>query len=182
MTTVVARSTTPVDPPLPPERRLRVLLFRAAPLRDEPDRLLAEPDVLRLAVLPRLAVAPLRAAPRFVAARLVVLRFAAPFAPARFAVLRLAAPPVLRPRDADLDADFRAPVPLFFAAERRVLDALLAPEREDDDRLLVLPERFRAPPARELPVLLLERPAERVPLLRFELLRDDFVAMCGLLR
>jgi hypothetical protein len=46
-------------------------------------------------------------------------------------------------------------------------------------------ERLRAPPVlppvREPPVLLFERPLDRLPLL-FALLRDDFVAMCGLLR
>jgi hypothetical protein len=77
----------------------------------------------------------------------------------RLAEDRLAAP--------DFDADFRALDPLFFAPARRV-----------DERLLLAPPddaRLRAPPAPPL-----ERPLERLPLF-FALLRDDFVAMCGLL-
>jgi len=125
--------------------------------------------MLRLAVLPRFAAEPPRAVPRLAVDRFAVERFADErLAPARFAPPRLAA--VLRPRD-DFDADLRALEP-----ERRELDALFAPEREDE-RLDAPPdERLRAPPE------LLFRPAERVPLLRFVLLRDVFVAMCGLLR
>ena len=135
--------------------------------------------VPRLAVAPRLAAVPRFAAPRFAVLLFAVLRFAAP----RLAVLAEPAP-----RARDVEADLRAPdAAPFFAAERRDVEALLAPARPDDARLallLLLPpdvERLRALDARLVPVLLFERPLDRLPLL-LALLRDDFVAMCGLLR
>jgi hypothetical protein len=115
------------------------------------------------------------------------------FAVLRLAPLRFAVVPLpLRARDEDVDFRALDPELLFFAVERRPPDALFAPARPDDERLLPLllvlldDERLRAlvPLARVPPVLLFERPVERVPLLLLLalLLRDDFVAMCGLLR
>jgi hypothetical protein len=148
--------------------------------------------VLFLAVL--FFAAPCLAAPREAVDFLAVLFLAAPreavlfFAVDFLAVLFLAAAP--RARVAP-EADLRAPpaAPLFFAAGRRADDALFAPARLAGARLVALlpddDDRFRAPPVvppeREPPVLLFERPLDRLPLL-FALLRDDFVAMCGLLR
>jgi hypothetical protein len=170
---------TPVAPRLaaaprfaadPPRFAALPCFFAALPCLAAPLRFAVLPP-LRLAAVPplRLAAAP---------PRLAALREAAPF----FATLRFAAPPVLPPRERDVDAALRAPdaEPLFFAAGRRSDDALFAPARPVDARLVLVPlddERLRAPP-----VLLLERPLDRLPLLFALLLRDDFVAMCGLLR
>ena len=171
--------------PVEPRFVLAARLVAAPPVLAAPVRLAA--PVLRLAVLvPRLAAVPrLVAVPRFAAPLLAAPRLAAP---RLAAVLRLVAPRfavLAEPAPRDVEADLRAPdAAPFFAAEPRDDDALLAPARPDDARLVLLPpdvERLRALDARFVPVLLFERPLDRLPLL-LALLRDDFVAMCGLLR
>ena len=181
------RLAAPVVPAVP---RFAAPRFVAAPPRLAALPCLAVAARLAVPVLRLAALVPRLAAPRFAAVlRLAVPRFAAPLLAAPlFAVLRFAAPrfvalaePALRARDVDLRAPEAAPP--FFAAERRVVEALFAPARPADARLLLLPdvERLRALEARFAPVLLFERPLDRLPLL-LALLRDDFVAMCGLLR
>ena len=171
--------------PVVPRFALAARLVAAPPVLAAPVRLAA--PVLRLAVLvPRLAVAP-----RFAVLLLAVLLLAVLLlAVLLLAVLRFAAPRLAvlaepAPRAREVEADLRAPdAAPFLAAERRDVEALLAPARPDDARLELLPpdvERLRALDARFVPVLLFERPLDRLPLL-LALLRDDFVAMCGLLR
>ena len=181
--------------PVVPRFALAARLVAAPPVLAAPVRLAA--PVLRLAVLvPRLAVAPRFAVLLLAVLLLAVLLLAVLLlavlllAVLLLAVLRFAAPRLAvlaepAPRAREVEADLRAPdAAPFLAAERRDVEALLAPARPDDARLELLPpdvERLRALDARFVPVLLFERPLDRLPLL-LALLRDDFVAMCGLLR